>query len=83
MTDNKPLRMERTFEAPAAALFDAWTSEDVIRRWWHAERDWDTTEAEVDLRVGGTVRVVMRSPRDGREQSVKRRSRLTPVHGLG
>jgi len=56
------LRIERTFQAPAQAVFDAWTSEEVMRRWWHAERDWETTEAEVDLRVGGTVRVVMRNP---------------------
>ena len=33
-----------------------------MRRWWHAEHDWETTEAEVDLRVGGVVRVVMRDP---------------------
>jgi uncharacterized protein YndB with AHSA1/START domain len=50
------------YHAPARAVFDAWTSEDVIRRWWHAEHDWETTEAEVDLRVGGVVRVVMRNP---------------------
>jgi uncharacterized protein YndB with AHSA1/START domain len=56
------LRMERTFDAPAEAVFDAWTSEEVIRRWWHAGRDWATTVAEVDLRVGGAVRVVMRDP---------------------
>ena len=54
--------MERTFQAPAEAVFDAWTSEEVLRRWWHAEHDWETTEAEVDLRVGGAVRVVMRDP---------------------
>jgi uncharacterized protein YndB with AHSA1/START domain len=53
MTDNKTLRIERTYQAPAQAVFDAWTSEEVIRRWWHAEHDWETTEAEVDLRVGG------------------------------
>jgi uncharacterized protein YndB with AHSA1/START domain len=34
----------------------------VLRRWFHAEHDWETTEAEVDLRVGGAVRVVMRDP---------------------
>jgi len=56
------LRIERTFQAPAQAVFDAWTSEEVMRRWWHAGHDWETTEAEVDLRVGGTVRVVMRDP---------------------
>jgi uncharacterized protein YndB with AHSA1/START domain len=62
MTDTKTLRIERTFQAPAERVFDAWTSEEVIRRWWQAEHDWETTEAEVDLRVGGVVRVVMRDP---------------------
>jgi uncharacterized protein YndB with AHSA1/START domain len=56
------LRIERSYRAPAEAVFDAWTSEEVIRRWWHAEHDWETTEAEVDLRIGGVVRVVMRDP---------------------
>ena len=56
------LRMERTFGRPREAVFDAWTSEEVMRRWWHAEHDWETTVAEVDLRVGGAVRVVMRNP---------------------
>jgi len=67
MTSGATLRMQRTFQAPAAAVFDAWTSEEVIRRWWHAEHDWETTVAEVDLRVGGAVRVVMRNPHDGSE----------------
>jgi uncharacterized protein YndB with AHSA1/START domain len=62
ITDGKTLRIERTFQAPVERVFDAWTSEEVMRRWWHAEHDWETTEAEVDLRVGGEVRVVMRNP---------------------
>ena len=33
-----------------------------MRRWWQAERGWETAAAEVDLRVGGDVRVVMRDP---------------------
>jgi uncharacterized protein YndB with AHSA1/START domain len=33
-----------------------------MRRWWQAEVGWETSEAEVDLRVGGAVRVVMRDP---------------------
>jgi uncharacterized protein YndB with AHSA1/START domain len=56
------LRIQRTFNAPAQAVFDAWTSEEVIRRWWHAEHDWETTEASIDLQVGGEIRVVMRNP---------------------
>jgi uncharacterized protein YndB with AHSA1/START domain len=56
------LVIERTFAAPATAVFDAFTDEDVMRRWWHARSDWTTSEASVDLRVGGAVRVVMREP---------------------
>ncbi|HEY3192505.1 MAG TPA: metalloregulator ArsR/SmtB family transcription factor [Solirubrobacterales bacterium] len=60
------VRIERTFDAPAEAVFDAWTSPEVMRRWFHVAPDWETPEAEVDLRVGGKVRVVMRKP-DGDE----------------
>lgn len=60
------VRIERTFAAPAEAVFDAWTNAEVMRRWLHCEPDWETPEAEVDVRVGGHIRVVMRRP-DGRE----------------
>jgi uncharacterized protein YndB with AHSA1/START domain len=62
VTDGHALTMERTYEAPAQRVFDAFTSEEVMRRWWHAGRDWETPEARVDLRVGGELRVVMRNP---------------------
>jgi uncharacterized protein YndB with AHSA1/START domain len=67
MTGTKTLHIERTFQAPAEAVFDAWTSEEVLLRWWHAAHDWETAEAEVDLRVGGVVRVVMRDPHKDEE----------------
>ena len=69
------LRIERTFPAPAEAVFDAWTSPEVLRRWFHVAPDWDTPEAEVDLRVGGKVRVVMRRP-DGRQAGARGEYRL-------
>lgn len=56
------VRIERTFEVPAEDVFDAWTSPEVIERWFRPGRDWKKPSAEVDLRVGGTVRVVMRDP---------------------
>jgi len=61
------LRIERTYRAPIERVFEAWTSEEVLRRWWRTERDWDTSDAQVDLRVGGAVRVVMRDIGSGRE----------------
>jgi uncharacterized protein YndB with AHSA1/START domain len=82
--DSKTLRIERTFQAPVEAVFDAWTTEEVMRRWWQAERGWETAEAEVDLRVGGVVRVVMRDPvKDveygggGRYTEIERPTRLS------
>ena len=69
------LRIERTFAAAAEDVFDAWTSPEVMRRWLHCDPDWGTPEAEVDLRVGGTVRVVMRKP-DGTQVGVHGEYRL-------
>jgi uncharacterized protein YndB with AHSA1/START domain len=60
------LRMERTFNAPRQAVFNAWTSAEVLRRWWSPGPDWETPIAEADVRVGGHLRIVMRSP-DGEE----------------
>ena len=59
------VRIERTFDAPAEDVFDAWTSEEVIRRWFKPGQGWGTPSADVDLRVGGTIRVVMRDPDGG------------------
>jgi uncharacterized protein YndB with AHSA1/START domain len=64
MSERQTLTMERTFDAPADRVFEAFTSEEVMRRWFHAGPDWETPEARVDLRVGGEVRVVMRNPHE-------------------
>jgi uncharacterized protein YndB with AHSA1/START domain len=62
------LRIERSFAAPIERVFAAWTSEDVLRRWLHASPDWETPTAEVDLRVGGMIRIVMLDPSNGFER---------------
>jgi uncharacterized protein YndB with AHSA1/START domain len=72
---DRQVRIERTFEAPVEAVFDAWTSPEVMRRWLHPAPDWGTPEADVDLRVGGTVRVVMRRP-DGSQAEARGRYTL-------
>lgn len=61
------LRLERTIRASAEELFDAWSNAEVLKRWWHAARDWETPSAEVDPRVGGRLRITMRNPADGTE----------------
>jgi uncharacterized protein YndB with AHSA1/START domain len=34
------VRIERTFAASAEDVFDAWTSPEVMRRWFHPAPDW-------------------------------------------
>jgi uncharacterized protein YndB with AHSA1/START domain len=59
------LRIERTFDAPTEDVFDAWTSPEVLRRWWRPNPAWATPVAEVDLRVGGRYRISMEDPESG------------------
>ena len=69
MTEHRArvLRIERTFDASVERVFEAWTSEEVLRRWLHGMPGWETPTAEVDLREGGTIRIVMRDPLGGAE----------------
>jgi uncharacterized protein YndB with AHSA1/START domain len=60
--DAEAIRIERTINAPRRVVFDAWLTPEVLRRWWPAGSDWETPVAEVDPRVGGRMRLVMRSP---------------------
>jgi uncharacterized protein YndB with AHSA1/START domain len=73
MTEHPTLTMERTFDAPAERVFDAFTSEEVLRRWFHAGHDWETPEASIDLRVGGELRLVMRNPHEGENYGARGR----------
>jgi uncharacterized protein YndB with AHSA1/START domain len=55
------LRIERTFDAPVEEVFAAWTSEEVMRRWWYVGDIPEDVSEEVDVRVGGKLRLVVRS----------------------
>jgi len=47
----------RCFDAPASKVFEAWTTPELVKRWWgFAEDTWKV--CEIDLRVGGTWRYV-------------------------
>ena len=61
------LRLQRTYDAPAEDVFDAWTNPEVLRRWWKANPAWITPVAEVDLRVGGRYRISMEDPESGKK----------------
>jgi uncharacterized protein YndB with AHSA1/START domain len=56
-TDTQIL-ITREFAAPKHLVYRAWTTPELIKRWWAGRRG-EVTVAEVDLRVGGMWRYVM------------------------
>ena len=56
-TDTQIL-IAREFDAPKHLVYEAWTTPELVRRWWSANRG-EVTIAEIDLRVGGVWRYVM------------------------
>ena len=48
----------REFDAPKHLVYKAWTTPELVRRWWHANRG-EMTVCDIDLRVGGRWRYVM------------------------
>ena len=63
-TDEQIL-ITREFDAPRHLVFQAMTTPELVRRWWHAKRG-EVTACEIDLRVGGKWRYAMVTP-DGFE----------------
>jgi uncharacterized protein YndB with AHSA1/START domain len=59
------INIVRDFNAPRHLVYRAWTTPELIKRWWNAKRG-EVTMADVDLRVGGKWRYVMVTP-DGFE----------------
>jgi uncharacterized protein YndB with AHSA1/START domain len=56
-TDDQIL-ITREFDAPKHLVFRAFTTPELVRRWWSGKRG-EVTIAEIDLRVGGQWRYVM------------------------
>jgi uncharacterized protein YndB with AHSA1/START domain len=56
-TDEQIL-ITREFDAPSHLVYKAWTTPELVKRWWHAKRG-EVTAVEIDLRVGGKWRFAM------------------------
>jgi uncharacterized protein YndB with AHSA1/START domain len=56
-TDEQIL-ITREFNAPKHLVYKAWTTPELVKRWWSGRRG-EVTLAEIDLRVGGRWRYVM------------------------
>ena len=57
LPSDEQILIEREFDAPRHLVYKAYTTPELVRRWWGANRG-EVTVAEIDLRVGGAWRYV-------------------------
>ena len=58
------LKITRLFDAPPELVFELWSSPEHLRNWMGPD-GFDCPVAEVDFRVGGKYRALIRSPESG------------------
>jgi uncharacterized protein YndB with AHSA1/START domain len=58
LPSDEQILVTREFDAPKHLVYRAWTTPELVERWWHANRG-RVTLVEIDLRVGGRYRYVM------------------------
>jgi uncharacterized protein YndB with AHSA1/START domain len=63
--NDRELVLTRLIDAPREKLFRCWTQPELMKQWF-APLPWTLSHAEVDLRAGGSNKIVMRSP-EGQE----------------
>ena len=66
---DREIVLTRVFDAPRSLVFDALTKPELLKRWF-GPRGWSLVVCEIDLRVGGKWRFVLRGP-DGHEMGMR------------
>jgi len=67
---DREIVMIRSFNAPSALVFDAFTKPELLRQWLLGPPGWTMPICEIDLRVGGKYRYVWRNVNNGNEMGV-------------
>jgi uncharacterized protein YndB with AHSA1/START domain len=57
----REITLTRLFDAPRALVFAAWTDAKHLAQWW-GPKGFTNPVCEIDARVGGAIRIHMRSP---------------------
>ncbi len=63
------VEITRVFDAPRNLVWQAWTDPEMMARWF-GPRGFTSSVPELDLRVGGALRIVMHGP-DGNDYPMK------------
>jgi uncharacterized protein YndB with AHSA1/START domain len=68
MKSDREVMLKRIFDAPRRMVFEAMTKPELLKRWM-GPRGWELVVSEIELRVGGKWRSVLRSP-EGKEMGM-------------
>src|SRR5262245_28848208 len=68
MPSDRELVITRDFNAPRRLVFDAMTKPEYVKRWWGI-RKMPMVSCEIDLRVGGAWRYVVRDVDSGTDHA--------------
>ncbi|MBC7926612.1 MAG: SRPBCC family protein [Bryobacteraceae bacterium] len=66
---DREIVMTRVFEAPRQMVFEAFSKPEILKRWF-GPRGWSLVVCDVDLRIGGSFRFVLRGP-DGTDMGMR------------
>jgi uncharacterized protein YndB with AHSA1/START domain len=66
---DREIVLTRVFDAPRHLVFDAFSKPELLQRWF-GPHGWSLVVCEVDLRVGGGFRFVLRGP-DGKDMGMR------------
>jgi len=66
LPSDKEVLLTRSFDAPPRLVYEVMTKPEYVRRWWCCMDGFSMPVCEIDLRVGGKWRYVMRGP-DGKD----------------
>ena len=69
LPSDREITLTRLFKAPRHLVYEAFTKPEILRRWF-GPRGWTLITCDVDTRVGGGFRFVLRAP-DGRELGMR------------
>jgi uncharacterized protein YndB with AHSA1/START domain len=62
-TSEREMTVTRTFNGPARIVFETWTKAELFQRWWVPKSfGMVLLSCEMDVRTGGTYRLVFRHP---------------------
>ena len=63
------IALTRVFKAPRHLVYNAFSKPEILKRWF-GPRGWSLVTCDIDARVGGGFRFVLRAP-DGREVGMR------------